>query len=262
MLAALIAATGVTALESSRMTGVGAPVAGQQPSSAAAPARPLMESAVERRDRLMGTTLTTWTPMRAALREPRIGLARLRQTSHGGHEGLFTSRPQGYKPVAIVLHATGSGELGSEFVDLASLGAFFQRQGVAASHYGIARDGSIAQYVDDGQAAFHVARPGWNGISIGVELLNDNSGAQPFTSAQLRAARDLVLSLGARYGIPVEAVVQHRDIQPEDRSDPAANFPWSSFRRSLAPAVASGAGRRLVDGASRLDLGARRAVDG
>ena len=188
----------------------------------------------------------------------------LRQTRHDGHVGLYTDRAPGFRPVAVVLHATGSGEPGSEFPDTESLGAFFQRQGVAASHYGIARDGTIAQYVDDRYAAYHVSRPGWNGISIGIELLNDNTGTQPFPPAQLRAARALITTLGARYGIPVEAVVPHHAIQPEDRSDPAANFPWSSFVGSLVPpgASASVARGRSSEGRERLALGSARADSG
>lgn len=219
------------------------------------------ESAVERRNRLMGSAPARWTPMEAPLRDPQVDRMLLRQTRHDGHSGLFTSRPDGFTPVAIVLHATGSGAPGSEFENLASLGVFFQRQGVAASHYGIDRRGGVMQYVDDRHAAFHVSRPGWNGISIGIELLNDNTGSQPFPDAQLRAARQLVQSLGARYGIPVEAVVAHRAIQSEDRSDPAANFPWDRFVSSLGRAKAryiAASSERLPQGRERADGGRTR----
>ena len=198
--------------------------------------------------------------MRAPVVEPEVRQRLLRQTRRDGHVGLFTSRPDGFRPVAVVLHATGSGVADSEFPDTGALGAFFQRQGVAASHYGIGRDGSIEQYVDERQAAFHVSRPGWNGISIGIELLNDNTGTQPFPPAQLRSARNLIQTLGERYGIPVEGVVTHRAIQPEDRSDPASNFRWKPFVASLAKPGATtriDSERRTRAGSERLDIGTR-----
>lgn len=218
------------------------------------------ETAPERFARLWPTIKQGSTRMREPAAQPVIRTRLLRQTRHDGHVGLYTNRPSGFRPVAVVLHATGSGEPGSEFPDTVSLGTFFQRQGVAASHYGIGRDGTIAQYVDERYAAYHVSRPGWNGISIGIELLNDNTGSQPFPPAQLRAARTLITTLGSRYGIPVEAVVPHRAIQPEDRSDPAANFPWASFVGSLVPPGASASAERgrLSGGRERLTLGSAR----
>ncbi|MCW2962477.1 MAG: N-acetylmuramoyl-L-alanine amidase [Thermoleophilia bacterium] len=153
------------------------------------------------------------------------------------------------------MHATGSGKAGSEFESLDALGDFFQRQGVAASHFAVDRRGRIMQYVREDQAAFHASRPGWNGISIGIELLNDNTGSQPFPDAQVVATRQLVQYLGTRYGIAAEAVVQHRDIQPEDRSDPAVNFRWDDFTRSLGSGVGSSTqSRRTAEGSQRLPL--------
>lgn len=187
--------------------------------------------------------------------EPSIQRRLLSQTRHDGHAGLFTSRPNGYGPVAIVIHATGSGNAGSEFASLDALGDFFQRQGVAASHFAVDRRGRIMQFVSEDRAAFHVSRPGWNGISIGIELLNDNTGSQPFPVAQMRATRQLVKYLGTRHGIAAEAVVQHRDIQREDRSDPASNFRWDAFTRSLVDESASSTqSRRSAEGSQRLAL--------
>lgn len=188
--------------------------------------------------------------------EPLIERRLLTQTTHDGHEGLFTDRPNGYRPVAIVMHATGSGRAGSEFASLDALGDFFQRNGVAASHFAVDRNGRIMQYVSEDRAAFHVSRPGWNGISIGIELLNDNTGAQPFPPAQMRSTRQLVQHLGSRYGIPAESVVQHRDIQPKDRSDPASNFGWDAFTESLKdPFDSSTRSRRSTKGSQRLTVG-------
>ena len=159
------------------------------------------------------------------------------QTIRVRHKYMRTDqrkRPAGWKPVAIVLHGTGSGLPGSEFSSPAALRRYFIRsQRPASAHYAIGRDGSILHMVGDSRAAFHVSADGWNEISIGIELLNDNTGRQPFPKVQMRSLRLLVQALGMRYGIPVEAVVRHRTVQPKDRSDPARNFPWKPFIRSL-----------------------------
>lgn len=146
---------------------------------------------------------------------------------------VFRARPDGYRPRAIVLHATGGGAPGSGFSTVRELHRFFARPAAnAASHYAIGRDGTIARFVPDEEAAFHVATPGWNDISIGIELLNDNSGADPYPPAQLAAATRLVRWLGTRHGIPVEGVVRHRTVQPADRRDPVG-FPWRAWLATL-----------------------------
>lgn len=213
------------------------------------------ETANERLDRLLPAPAAVHGQMESA-GEPVVRQRLLTQSRHDGHVGLFGSRPDGYRPAAIVIHATGSGRPGSEFTSLDRLGDYFQRQGIAASHYAIDRTGHIVQFVSVDSAAFHVSKLGWNGISIGIELLNDNTGTQPFPSAQLHAARRLVRHLGARYGIPVEAVVQHRDIQPQDRRDPADNFGWEAFTRSLQSdgASAPNQSRRSAAGVQRLEV--------
>lgn len=193
---------------------------------------PAFETANARLRRLLPSLPASATAMRHADR-PKLTPRPLRQARRGNHIGIYGERPSGFRPVAIVLHGTGSGRTASEFKSSEALARYFQRKGIAASHYAIDRRGRITQFVSDDRAAFHVATPGWNDISIGIELLNDNSGKQPFPSAQIRATQQLVRYLGARYAIPVEAVVRHRDVQPADRSDPARNFPWTAFRASL-----------------------------
>lgn len=182
------------------------------------------------------------TPMQAPAALPRIRQLSVQQyrtrpktaNRAGATTRVYRDRPPNYRPVAIVLHATGGGTPGSEFASLGALWRFFNRPAADASaHYAIDRSGRIAQFVGVDAAAFHVATPGWNDVSIGIELLNDNTGDQPFTPAQLRATTQLVRWLGSTYAIPVEGVVRHRTVQPADRSDPASNFPWQSWLRTL-----------------------------
>ena len=174
------------------------------------------------------------TTMARPNRRLDLRAAMLRRDRLGGRHRVHRDRPVGFTPAAIVVHATGGGEPGSGFGTLGELHRFFARPSArASSHYAIDRAGRILRMVDDDDAAFHVATAGWNDISIGIELLNDNSGAEAYPSAQLAALTQLVRTLGARYDIPVEAVVRHSTIQPEDRRDPVG-FPWRSWLLSLS----------------------------
>lgn len=200
----------------------------------AVPAAAQPESAADRVARLLPTGVPDeWTPIGIARAQPVVAERLVRQ--YRGHARVYRERPAGFMPAAIVVHGTGSGRPGSEFPSVEALGAFFASPSTrAAAHYGVGRDGRIMRYVRDEHAAFHVATPGWNDVSVGIELLNDNTGAQPFPEPQLAAATELVRHLAASYDIPLEAVVRHRDVQPADRSDPAANFPWTEWKAGLA----------------------------
>lgn len=172
------------------------------------------------------------TPIARPDREVPVAVQLVEQYRPAGHR-VYRHRPAGFEPKAIVVHATGSGEPGSGFGDARELGEFFARPTTqAASHYGVDRAGRVARYVDEEHAAFHVATPGWNDISIGIELLNDNSGRQEYPRAQLLATRRLVQAIAARHDIPLEAVVTHASVQPEDRRDPVG-FPWHAWRSGL-----------------------------
>lgn len=174
------------------------------------------------------------TPMARPTRRLSITQQLLPRVPRGGTHRIHRDRPPGFVPAAIVLHATGSGQPGVDVRSLGELRRFFARPSArASSHYAIDRRGRVMRMVRDEDAAFHVARPGWNDVSIGIELLNDNSGTEPFPPAQLEAASQLVRALGRTYRIPVEGVVRHRTIQPEDRRDPANNFPWRRWLATL-----------------------------
>ncbi|MDO8672474.1 MAG: peptidoglycan recognition family protein [Dehalococcoidia bacterium] len=131
----------------------------------------------------------------------------------------------------IVLHSTEG--------PLTAATSWFQNpaSGVSA-HYGIGKVGSIVQWVEDRDIAFHVRGdlgmyPDWikfgpnlynvsmpNAQTLGIELellATDPDGA--YTDAQLDALRWLLAKLMAQYGIPAERVIRHADIQA-DRHDP------------------------------------------
>lgn len=142
-------------------------------------------------------------------------------------------RPPGTAIDMIVVHGTES-----PGVDAAlPIAKYFasRRSGVSA-HYVIGKDGVIIQCVPDALAAWHAGvsryqgREHLNECSIGIELVNDETGHDPFTDAQYRSLVDLVAYLVATYHVRPDRVVGHKDITPNRRiakTDPAANFDWS-----------------------------------
>jgi N-acetylmuramoyl-L-alanine amidase len=132
----------------------------------------------------------------------------------------------------IVLHATVLDSL--EEVVL-----HFTREspGVSA-HYTIDRDGTVAQHVDEANAAFHAGesempdgRRSVNDFSIGVELVNRNDGVDPYAEAQIEALNRLISGICSRH--PIRHIVSHAEIaRPLGRkSDPNG----LDFSRVLSP---------------------------
>jgi N-acetylmuramoyl-L-alanine amidase len=128
---------------------------------------------------------------------------------------------------SIVLHHTASN---STEGDLATLRRPNGADSVSA-HYLIGRDGTIYQLVPDDRAAWHAGESALRGVptdmnarSIGIEITNDGLGQTPFTPEQYAALRQLVPHLVATYDIPIENIVGHKDIAPDRKIDPAANF--------------------------------------
>ncbi len=126
----------------------------------------------------------------------------------------------------IVLHHTASNDTAGDLATLTSAAA------EVSSHYLIGRDGTIYQLVPDELQSWHAGEsqlrgePNVNPRSIGIEITNDGLGSTPFTDAQYSALRALVPHLVAKYDIPIENIVGHKEVAiPAGRkSDPAANF--------------------------------------
>ena len=78
----------------------------------------------------------------------------------------------------------------------------------------------------------------YSGRSIGIELVNDGDGHDPFPEAQLAALVKLLRDLKQRYGIMRDGVKRHSDLDhammPCDTTqrrkvDPGAAFPYKSI---------------------------------
>ena len=100
----------------------------------------------------------------------------------------------------------------------------------ASYHALIHRDGWVSRIVPDERRAWHAGKAKWqditdvNSASLGLAFANRNNGKEPLTSAQLDIAQAVIQYWRQRYDI--EAVVGHRDVAPQRKTDPylATNF--------------------------------------
>ncbi|ETZ19395.1 N-acetylmuramoyl-L-alanine amidase [Pedobacter sp. V48] len=101
-----------------------------------------------------------------------------------------------------------------------------------SAHYVVGRDGKVIQMVNEYLRANHAGVGRWgndtdlNSSSIGIEI--DNSGAEPYSEAQLQSLMTLLSTLKSRYKIPTANFIGHSDVAPRRKVDPA-NFPWKRF---------------------------------
>lgn len=109
-----------------------------------------------------------------------------------------------------------------------------------SSHYVLSKSGVIYQLVAETEAAWHAGTAVWQGekdvneISIGVELVNLNTGKDPYPAAQVQALTELTRDLMRRY--PGIAFARHMDVAlPKGRKTDPAGFPWGQWKASLTP---------------------------
>lgn len=134
----------------------------------------------------------------------------------------------------VVLHATAGRAPG----DLSWLRGGGSEQRPVSVHYYIDKAGHIAQLVADDNIAWHAGASSWtvdgrrvqgcNDVSLGIELENLNTGADPYPPAQYDAALWLARRLVGQYAVPRAQLVRHLDIAPGRKTDPAG-FPWARF---------------------------------
>lgn len=146
----------------------------------------------------------------------------------------FCQRPPGERIDTLIIHDTESPGI----TQAARIAQWFARPsaGVAA-HYVIGKGGKIVQCVHEADEAFQAGpslfrgRYHVNEFSIGIELVNSQSGHDPFTDAQYRSLSALVAYLVAKYDIPLDRIVGHHDVSlhPQLKHDPASNFSWNRF---------------------------------
>jgi N-acetylmuramoyl-L-alanine amidase len=155
----------------------------------------------------------------------------------------FDERPPGTLIEAIVIHDTNAKGI-SQAKRIAN--HFLNPASKVSAHYVIGKAGEIVQCVPDEKRAWHAGisqlggREHVNDFSIGIELVNDETGTDPFTEEQYSSLSKLVSYLLLLYPIPNGNVVGHRGIALPlgIKHDPADNFDWLYFwqkTRALLP---------------------------
>ncbi len=166
-------------------------------------------------------------------------------------------RPFGLRPEAIVVHIMDGSFSAGESV-------FRDPTTHKSAHYGIARNGEIHQYVDEGSTAFHagiVVNPSWtllkprvnpNFYTIGIE--HEGRPDDVWPDAQLEASAMLVGQIAARWQIPLDDshVIGHHQI----RASKSCPGNWLQIKELLgrlptplvASAVAPAAAQAVVSG--------------
>ncbi|MBL8957718.1 MAG: N-acetylmuramoyl-L-alanine amidase [Myxococcaceae bacterium] len=116
-----------------------------------------------------------------------------------------------------------------------------------AAHYTVKEDGAeVTQLVRESDRGWHVAaayqcannnnvRCDLNGVStntISVGIEHGGFASQTsFPVGQIDAAARLVCSITRRWNIPRDRnhILSHGQLQPNNRTDPGANWPWATF---------------------------------
>ncbi len=152
-----------------------------------------------------------------------------------------TGKPRRRVVDAVIVHSLGGPDCqhGRPFFkriegDARSWITTFRRLPIVSIHYVIGRDGQIEAGIPEELAASHAI--GWNQRSIGIELVNNGDGVDPFPAAQLSALARLVREIRARHPAIIPArILRHSDV--DHSTFPAATFgaSCSAFRRKLDP---------------------------
>jgi N-acetylmuramoyl-L-alanine amidase len=121
---------------------------------------------------------------------------------------------------------------------------FFDGHPFLGIHYVVDRDGKALASTPESREANH-ARDAKAG-TIGIELVHQGDGIEPFSDAQFNALVRLIDDIRRRHNVPIENIVGHGDIDSrtflcgggtiKGRSDPGTNFPWNRLRTALGGA--------------------------
>jgi N-acetylmuramoyl-L-alanine amidase len=134
-------------------------------------------------------------------------------------EANYGPRPAHIPIDCVVLHATAGGLS-------ATLGWFANPASRVSAHYVVSKRGRVYQCVLEDRAAYHAGRSeyagrsNYNRFSIGVEIVNQNDGQDPYPTEQLQALAELLAYLAAKYRIRPEWVVTHAQISTAGKTDP------------------------------------------
>lgn len=158
----------------------------------------------------------------------------------------FGPRPAGAVLDLIVLHSISlpPGEYGGDavpalFTNTLDWDAHPYYQSIrglqVSAHFFIRRDGTLWQFVDVGQRAWHAGasyyrgRAQCNDDSIGIEL--EGLEGDRFTPAQYATLVQLCQDLAQCY--PIAHIAGHEHIAPGRKQDPGPGFAWAQLQQQL-----------------------------
>lgn len=156
----------------------------------------------------------------------------------------FGPRPAGARIDLLVLHSISlpPGQYGGPQVeqlftnrlDWDAHPYFGEIRGLeVSSHFFIRRDGTLIQFVDTFERAWHAGRSSWRGRdncnddSVGIEL--EGLEGETFEPAQYRRLVRLMAQLAIRH--PVQHVAGHEHIAPGRKLDPGPGFDWAHLQQ-------------------------------
>jgi N-acetylmuramoyl-L-alanine amidase-like protein len=118
---------------------------------------------------------------------------------------------------------------------------FFDHHPFLGIHYVVDRDGVVLASTPEERIANHALDH--NDTTIGIELVHDGDGQEPFGNRQIEALVGLLKSIRSRYPIPIGNINAHSDVDVrtftcggtvyKTKMDPGANFPWGRVRAEL-----------------------------
>ena len=107
-----------------------------------------------------------------------------------------------------------------------------------SSHLLIERDGTIIQFVNFNDRAWHAGlsefngRPNCNDYSVGIEL--EGTDTDLYTDVQYQVLAEISRALMQAYpAITAERITGHEHIAPGRKTDPGPAFDWSRYRRLI-----------------------------
>jgi len=125
--------------------------------------------------------------------------------------------------------------------DAARWKAFFDRHPFLGIHYVVDREGVALASTPEDRVANHALDN--NETSIGIELVHDGDGEEPFAPTQIDALIRLIRSIRSRHDVRMENIRGHSDVDLRSftcsgtvyktKMDPGANFPWQRVRAAL-----------------------------
>lgn len=138
----------------------------------------------------------------------------------------YSARARGVVLTRIILHCDASPS------ERATIEWFKNPASKVSYHILVGRDGRCYRFVEDTRVAWHAK--GHNRDSLGLAFSNRNDGTESLTSVQIAVAKGVVQRWLRGYP-SIRAVLGHRDVSPERKTDPynAPNFDLGPFRALL-----------------------------